>query len=163
MDRKEKEKRRQRWGDIIEMAEKKENDIRNGGKGRLDGQWVEDKEEASDRTRAAVLSAMTSRQFIDSLQLGTYAGSDTSLTSGDPSVIFKEEGEGADDSSSSSSPGLSGRKPIVATSAATMPAATSKGKEKAKVFFAFDDEDDEFLSSDEDDSLSDGQQGPVNA
>lgn len=55
MDRKEKEERRKRWEDIVASTERKQEDIINGtGKARLDGQWVEDKEEAENKTREAI-------------------------------------------------------------------------------------------------------------
>lgn len=145
MDRKEKEKRRQRWEEIVEMAEKKEEDIRSGGKGRLDGKWVEDKEEASERTRAAVLSAMANQKIVDNLQLSASAGSSTSAASDGASKDDSEDTDGGSSSSASESP-----EPKSTTTAAT--AADSKGKGKAKVFFAFDDKDDEFMSSDEEEA-----------
>ncbi|OAA55943.1 hypothetical protein SPI_08150 [Niveomyces insectorum RCEF 264] len=160
MERKEKERRRQRWEQIVEMTEKKEEEIKHGGKGRLDGKWVEDKEEASERTRAAVLAAMTSGQYKDNLQLSTSAGSNTSGASGSGSGSGSSSGshneDESDDSqanSGSDSPAPESAAAVAAKSAA--PAATNgdiKGKGKAKVFFAFDDEDDEFMSSDEDEN-----------
>ncbi|KAL1900875.1 hypothetical protein Sste5346_001936 [Sporothrix stenoceras] len=148
MDRKEKEKRRQRWEEIVEMAEKKEEDIKSGGKGRLDGKWVEDKEEASERTRAAVLAAMASQKIVDNLQLSTSAGSSTSAASDGVSKDDSEDTDGGSSSSASESPEP---KPSTTAASATF-VADSKGKGKAKVYFAFDDEDDEFMSSDEEDA-----------
>ncbi|CAK7233935.1 hypothetical protein SBRCBS47491_008779 [Sporothrix bragantina] len=150
MDRREKERRRQRWENIVEIAEKKEDDIKRGGKGRLDGKWVDDKEEANERTRAAVLSAMKSGQFVDNLQLGTSAGSNTSAASDSGSNSNKDVDSKADDGASSGgseSPALESR---TVTTKPDHSAVTDKGKGKAKVFFAFDDEDDEFMSSDDD-------------
>lgn len=139
MDRKEKEKRRQRWEEIVETAEKREEDIKNGGKGRLDGKWVEDKEESNERTRAAVISAMASRQIVDNMQLGTSAGSNTSSAS-----ESKCESEDTDDGPSTGNP--NSPDPEQASAAAL------KGKGKANMFFGFDDEDDEFMSSDDEDA-----------
>ena len=67
MDKKERETRRQRWEQIVELAEKREVEIKTGSKGKVDGQWVEDKEEASEKTREAVLAAMASGNFRDNL------------------------------------------------------------------------------------------------
>ncbi|CAK7267342.1 hypothetical protein SEPCBS57363_002541 [Sporothrix epigloea] len=151
MDRKEKERRRQRWEEIVETAEKKEDEIKRGGKGRLDGKWVEDKEEANERTRAAVLSAMKRGHYVGSPQLGTSAGSQTSAASENESDHSKDADEKADGGSSSSDSELSA--PVSASAASKLnPAgATAKGKGKATVFFAFDEDDDEFMSSDDDD------------
>ncbi|CAK7203225.1 hypothetical protein SEUCBS139899_005956 [Sporothrix eucalyptigena] len=154
MDRKEKERRRQRWESIVEMAEKKEDEIKSGGKGRLDGKWVEDKEEASERTRAAVLSAMKSGQFDDNLQPGTSAGSNTSAASDSGSNSSKDvdDAYGGANGSSVESPLLEPSGVPVKPNSST---ASDKNKGKEKVFFAFDDEDDEFLSSDEENEADD--------
>ncbi|KAK2066427.1 hypothetical protein P8C59_000251 [Phyllachora maydis] len=87
MERKEREKRRQRWQQIVDMTEKKQDEIRSGTKGRLDGKWVEDKEEAGERTREAVLAAMKSGKYNDNL-LGTSQGS-SSTESGAEGVRHK--------------------------------------------------------------------------
>jgi Silencing defective 2 N-terminal ubiquitin domain len=58
MDKREKEERRQRWEQIVEMAEKKQEEIKNGGKGRLSGLWLEAKEDATEKTKDAVLAAL---------------------------------------------------------------------------------------------------------
>ncbi|PSK40069.1 hypothetical protein B9Z65_8009 [Elsinoe australis] len=59
MDKKEREEKRQRWEAIVESAEKREEEIKNGKKGvRLDGDWVEKKEEEEGKTREAVLAMM---------------------------------------------------------------------------------------------------------
>lgn len=67
MEKREKEARRKRWEQIVDLAEKREYEIRNGSKGRVDGKWVEDKEEAGERTREAVFAAMKSGDYQDNL------------------------------------------------------------------------------------------------
>ena len=59
MDRKKKEEQRKRWEQVVELAEKREEELKSGSKGRVDGKWVEEKEEAGERTREAVRRAMT--------------------------------------------------------------------------------------------------------
>ena len=49
------------------MAENKEEEARRGLKGRMDGQWVEDREEAGEHTRDAVESALKAGRFTDNL------------------------------------------------------------------------------------------------
>lgn len=133
MDKAEKEKRRARWEEITQKAEEKEAEIRNGGgKGKVDGQWIEDKEESSERTRDAVLAAMKSGNYTDNL-LSTSQGSRSSAKTASSS---DDEDK---DSESSAEPA-----PV---------ASTDKGKGKATAFFGFD-EDDEFMSSDEDENDS---------
>lgn len=138
MELQEKERRRERWTSIVESAERREEEIKNGNKGRLDGKWVEDKEEASERTRDAVLAAMKAGSYKDIL-LGTSEGSSSASAE-----AMDEDSEGTTDDGSSG---------------ATTPASEEgKGKGKAKEcapskgkprsFFGFE-EDDEFMSSDD--------------
>lgn len=74
MEKKEREARRKRWEQVVQLAEKREYDIRNGSKGRVDGKWVEDKEEAEERTREAVSLAMRMGEYQDNLKM-TRSGS----------------------------------------------------------------------------------------
>ncbi|KAL8409405.1 hypothetical protein RB594_007727 [Gaeumannomyces avenae] len=134
MDRKEKEKRRKRWEQIVEMTEKKEHEIKHS-KGRLDGKWVEDKEEAGERTRDAVLAAMKAGKFTDNLVAKPSATSkapeNEAGSSSDADMVGEEGGSSA------------------ATSPPSEPEANVKAStSKAKKFAGFDD-DDEFMSSDE--------------
>ncbi|CRK28221.1 hypothetical protein BN1708_015122, partial [Verticillium longisporum] len=135
MEKKEKEKRRERWQQIVESSERREEEIKNGGKGRLDGAWVEAKEEANERTRDAVLAAMKAGKYTDNLA-GTSFGSKSSAQADESMSDAGEEDSGEESSKESTPP--------------TEPTTTSKGKEKEKprAFFGFD-EDDEFMSSDD--------------
>jgi hypothetical protein len=55
MDKKEKEERRKRWEDIVASTDRKQDELLNSrGQARLDGQWVESKEEAENKTREAI-------------------------------------------------------------------------------------------------------------
>ncbi|KAH0494348.1 hypothetical protein TgHK011_000970 [Trichoderma gracile] len=131
MEKKEKEKRRQRWEEIVDMAERREAEIKSGGRGKLDGKWVEDKEESNERTRDAVLAVMKSGNYKDNL-FSTSQGSASSEQSNGQSTS-----EGEDSESSKDSP---------------PPSAETAGPSKAKprTFFGFD-EDDEFMSSESED------------
>ncbi|KPM37220.1 hypothetical protein AK830_g9370 [Neonectria ditissima] len=133
MEKKEKEKRRERWEQIVQLSEQKEAEIKSGSKGRVDGRWVEDKEESSERTRDAVLSAMKSGNYKDNL-LSTSHDSNSTQPSNDQSGSDEEKGTSSQES--------------------TPPPETKKTeKGKAKTFFGFD-EDDEFMSSDDDDAAN---------
>lgn len=68
MEKKEKEARRRRWEQVVDIAERREDEIRNGAKGKVDGKWVEDKEEAGEWTREAVLAVMKSGGYQDNLK-----------------------------------------------------------------------------------------------
>lgn len=62
MDRKEKEERRKRWEQVVEVSEKRQAEIRSGNvtsaNARVDGKWAEEKEEAELKMRDAVVAAM---------------------------------------------------------------------------------------------------------
>ncbi|KAJ9143546.1 UPF0667 family protein [Coniochaeta hoffmannii] len=135
MEKKEKERRRARWEQIVELTERKQEEIRHGRKGYVDGKWVEDKEEANERTREAVLAAMKAGNYKDNL-LGSSEGSASSAG------VESEDREMAEGGSSKE------------TTPPSEPETKGKGKEKEeakaapKTFFGFDD-DDEFMSSDD--------------
>jgi hypothetical protein len=55
MEQREKEERRKRWEDIVASTERKQEELMNSrGTARLDGKWVENKEEAENKTREAI-------------------------------------------------------------------------------------------------------------
>ena len=68
MEKREKESRRARWEQVVDLAVKREEEIRTGSKGTIDGKWVEDKEEAGERAREAVMAAMRSGDYHDNLK-----------------------------------------------------------------------------------------------
>ncbi len=133
MDRKEKEKRKQRWQEIVDLTERRQEEIKHGSKGRLNGKWVEDKEEAGERTREAVLAAMKAGSFQDNLLSRSHESNSTDT--GDDAIMEEDEPDGESSSKASTPP--------------SEPATNSKPKTRA--FFGFD-EDDEFVSSDEESS-----------
>ncbi len=131
MERKEKQVRRERWEEIVQMAEKKEEELKHGSKARLDGKWVEAKEEAGERTRDAVLAAMKTGSFKDNL-VGTATGSH-SVSTGNVAHA-RDDGAAAASSSGATTP--------------TSETERREPKNKRRTFAGFD-EDDEFMSSDE--------------
>ena len=134
MEKKDKEARRKRWEQVVELAEKREGEVRNGSKGRVDGKWVEENEDARERAREAVLAAMKSGDHQDNLK-HTSSGS-----SGGGSA---ESSEGSEDEHIEKSiPGLG-------TTTSTPKSAAAP----ARSYYGFED-DDEFMSS-EDKELSD--------
>ncbi|POS76240.1 hypothetical protein DHEL01_v205367 [Diaporthe helianthi] len=144
MEQKEKERRRERWTAIVEAAERREEEIRNGNKGRLDGKWVEDKEEAGERTRDAVLAAMKSGSYKDNL-LGTSEGSSSASAE-----AMEQDSDGGDSDAGQESSGRT--TPASETGKGKQPAtATANGGAKPRSFFGFED-DDEFMSSDEEEN-----------
>ena len=136
MEKKEKEERRKRWEQVVEMAERREEEVRNGTKGRVDGKWVEDKEEAGERAREAARAAIQSGDYRDNLQALLISQNDSMLEDED------SDGEGQAERSGSKSSGTS--------------SAAGKGPSGFRTFDGFD-EDDEFFS-DSDTSQSDRQE-----
>ena len=90
MEKKEKESRRARWEQVIAIAESREDDIRRGSKGKVDGKWAEDKEEARLRAQEAVLAAMRSGNYHDNLK------DSSNGSSGGASAQASEESEDDD-------------------------------------------------------------------
>ncbi|MCJ1230772.1 hypothetical protein MMC12_007446 [Toensbergia leucococca] len=138
MEKKEKEARRKRWEQVVDLAEKREQEIRNGSKGRVDGRWVEGKEEAGERTREAVVAAMKSGNYKDNL-MNTSSGS-----SGGGSADASEgsEDDEFDDHSRKHN---------------TPPFPSKPSSTPSRSYLGFD-EDDEFMS-DEDEHGEDREDG----
>ena len=123
MEKKEKEARKKRWEQVVEMTESREEEIRNGSKGKVNGQWIEDKEEAGERARTAVLAAMKSGDYHDNLSASGKIGSGRGSE--------EDDGEASGTSTSSQ---------FSAPKSATTP---------SRSYVGFDD-DDEFMSNSED-------------
>lgn len=141
MAKKDKEERRKRWEQVVELAERREQEIKNGTKGKVDGKWVEDKEEAGERTREAVLAAMKAGNYKDNL-LATSSGSGSGT---DGSTSEEDEVMGGTDSNDT-----------------TPPSDSTHGKPKAMNFFGFD-EDDEFMSDDDEEEEEEDEDDVVEA
>lgn len=145
MDKKEKEERRKRWQQVVETAERKEDEIRRGrGAGaKIDGEWIEQKEEAESKTREAVMAAMKAGL------IGNEAVAAMLERTGSESSSSGEERDSDDhmDGEASSS-SASGHEDEGVTAAAEIskpaPAAPA-----AKTFYGWD-EDDEFMSDEDD-------------
>jgi hypothetical protein len=131
MEKKEKEQRRKRWEQIVELAERREEEIKSGSKGKVDGKWVEEKEEAGERTREAVLAAMKSGNYKDNLLSTSSHALKGAIGSG---------------SSASEDDEVIGR---ASSKDTTPPSDLDTGKPQARRFFGFD-EDDEFMSDEDD-------------
>ncbi|KAI5246306.1 hypothetical protein E4T42_06424 [Aureobasidium subglaciale] len=136
MDKKEREERRKRWESVVEAAERKEEELKRGNRNaRLDGEWVEAKEEAEQKTRDAVLAAMKAGLIEGEKPVLERTGSESSAA----------EGEGSDAQPEASSSASSDNDDVrVSKPAPAAPATT-------RAFFGWDDEDDEFMSDDEED------------
>lgn len=136
MDKKEKEERRRRWQAVVEMSEKRQDEIKNGGgREKIDGQWMDDKDEMNEKAREAVLQAMKDGTWTDNLRDTILGGSSTSASEGNS--------DNANYSSSDEEEEENG-----ASSSAAGPSAPAS-KPAPRRFIGFDD-DDEFMSDSED-------------
>ncbi|KAF4203927.1 hypothetical protein CNMCM8927_008074 [Aspergillus lentulus] len=133
MDRKEKEERRRRWQAVVEAAEKRQEELKNGGgKHKIDGQWMEDKEEMNEKAREAVLAAMRDGVWTDNLRDTILGGSSTSASS--------SEGSGQDTQNSSEEDSDEEQE----AGDVPMPSEPAAKSAPARKFIGFDD-DDEFM------------------
>ena len=130
MEKKDKDNRRARWEQVVALAERRGEEINSGSKGKVDGKWVEDKEEAGERAREAVLAAMRSGDYHDNLTEGR------GDSSSGPSALASQESEEDDTGALNSD----------VFAAPLMSRPTSK---VARSYFGFD-EDDDSISDDVD-------------
>lgn len=140
MDKKEREEKRKRWEAVIDAAERREDEVKRGkgGNVRLDGQWVEQKEEVEAKTRDAVLAAMKAGLIGNEAPMLERTGSETSASAEErdsDGVMMEEEAT----SSSSDAEEATSSKPTPASAAPS-----------SRTFFGWD-EDDEDMSDEEDD------------
>lgn len=137
MDKKEKAERRERWQTVVELAEKRQDELKSGGgKQKIDGQWMDDKEEMNEKAREAVLQAMKDGAWTDNLRDAILGGSSTSASEGsdhDMSASSEDEEEAAAAGPSVPAPKAAPRK-----------------------FIGFDD-DDEFMSDSEEEEEAQGK------
>ena len=145
MDKKDKEERRRRWQAVVDLAEKRQEELKNGGgKQKVDGQWMEDKEEMTEKLHEAVMAAMKDDSWTDSLRDAVLGGSSTSASEGSEHTESSTSDEDEDDEENALSSAVPG------PSAPVQKAAPRR-------FIGFDD-DDEFMSdSDEEEEEPTGK------
>ncbi|EGX48013.1 hypothetical protein AOL_s00081g340 [Orbilia oligospora ATCC 24927] len=132
MDKKERDKRKERWGKVIEAADEK---IRGGGNVNQrfdDAKWLEEKDEGRDKAREAVLRAMKANSSAARVP----SPSGQSSTSEDLEGSDDEKNNSSEESSKSSE------------DEKVLP-PTKKVKVQPKKIFGFDEDDDFLSSSDE--------------
>ncbi|KAI5853822.1 telomere stability and silencing-domain-containing protein [Tricharina praecox] len=128
MERREKEVRLKRWRDIVEAAERREENG-DAAKGRFDDhEWIEALEEGKERTREAVLGALREAGLVKDAE---------------------EEGEEGGESSGESSGGEAEGSGSAVRRAVDMAKKEGKKEVVERKFAGWNDEDDEFMSSDE--------------
>lgn len=136
MERKEKEERRKRWEAVIEMAERRTEELKNGGKARIDGQWMEAREEMTEKAREAVLAAMKDGMWKDNLHEGLIGGSSSSAASEGNSSQAESSGTESDEDNNNTDVKV------------THPSGPVTKPSAPRRYVGFD-EDDEFMSEEE--------------
>jgi Silencing defective 2 N-terminal ubiquitin domain len=166
MDRREKEERRKRWEAVVEAAERREEEIRSGKKGKgLSEEWVAEKEEVGEGVRDAVRRAlmggarMETEREKDKDEVEGGSGSGSGSGSGASGEASEEDSEGDamelddEDMKRLKDEAATGdvdaiwvlKNKVIITKEAVKP--------KERRYAGFDDED-EFLSSDDEVDIS---------
>lgn len=174
MERKEKEERRRRWEAVVEGAERREEDMRKGRRGKgLSEEWLEEREDAGERTRDAVRKAMAAGDWRDNVAgmaagRGAVEGSASASASG--SGASREPSEEEDSDGQEDDMDLDEDEVKVLEREAAdgdvdaiwvlrnqVRKPTTRKREETR-YVGFDDEDDEFMSSSGDEEQ---QHGPT--
>ncbi|RAH46093.1 telomere maintenance SDE2 family protein [Aspergillus brunneoviolaceus CBS 621.78] len=153
MDKKEKEERRRRWQAVVEAAEKRQEELKNGGgKQKIDGQWMEDKEEMNEKAREAVLMAMKDGMWTDNLRDTILGGSSTSASAS----ASASEGSDRDTSSTGEGSEVEDDDDAKEEGMVDAPGPSNATRSSAPRRYIGFDEDDEFMSdSEEEDEVED--------
>ena len=176
MEKKEREERRKRWEQVVELAEQREADMRagKGPDGRRKGlsdEWVETKEEVGENVRNAVKIAMMAEEEKQTAKASSAPAGESSGSGGsaagsendtdDEDVMELDE----DEMSRLKSEAEAGDVDAiwVLQNRLKIPARLiSRHKQPPRRFAGFDDEDD-FSSSGEDESTKDQGKGKQKA
>jgi len=132
MDRKEREKRKERWRKVVEQADKREaeerGDIVMGGTRFEDTEWLEKTEEEKEKLREAVVRAMKEGAYEDEEEKRDNSPGSSGVSSGADEEVVE----------------VPKKSKLAVPKPASLPTASTA---KARKFTGFDD-DDEFMSAD---------------
>ncbi|KAI9661382.1 MAG: hypothetical protein M1831_003115 [Alyxoria varia] len=165
MDKKEKDERRKRWESIVEMAERRTDEVKAGkaGRDKGDGKWIGEKEELEGKLREDVREAMgrglvpevVMEDVMDQADEEGEGSEETPEGSGGPSGSESgAEGDGVEETADTSYKGKGKGKAVDYGASVTGNLEASKGTPNSaapapKIWgWDDDDEDDEDLSSD---------------
>ena len=142
MDAKQREERKKRWQTVIDAAERKEDELKRGAKGKgLSEEWIDDRDDIAERAREAVRKAMAGGDWRDNLAGHELLGGSSSSAEGEAS------GSGDGDSKSPSeehSEMEDGTDDEIEAAGSSKTAAAPQRR-----FAGFDDEDEEYMSDSE--------------
>lgn len=152
MERRKRKAQLERCERIVAATEKRKEELTRGeGHGKIEGHWVEEKEDAREKTRDAVLRAVKGN-WKDRLPTveessSSASGGSASPSSEDSDNQMQEDDEDDaenDDVKHESMPSVDG-----ATNALPHPQFQPQPQQKPPKFFGFDDVDDELLSDED--------------
>ena len=164
MDQKEKEEKRKRWEQVVELAEQREADMRSGkgADGRRKGlsdEWIETKEEVGENVRNAVKLAMEAAEKTESSRKGSSAGSGSPADSDDDanSDLMEVDEEGMTKLRTEAETGDADAMWVLKNQL-KIPSQYLPAVKPTRRFAGFDDDDDDDSSS-EDDGEQDNANG----
>ncbi len=162
MERREREERRKRWEAVVEGAERREEEVRKGGVGGrrkgLSEEWLEEREDAGERTRQAVRRAMANGGWRDNIARKPTAeagspGASGSGASREPSEQDdsddQENGMDLDENEVQTLEKEAADGDVDAIWVLQRQKKSLPGKKEERMYIGFD-EDDEYMSSSED-------------
>ena len=145
MDAKEKEERKKRWQAVIDAAERREEEIKKGAKGKgLSDEWLDDKEDAAERAREAVRKAMAGGDWRDSIAGADLIGGSASSAEGESSGSNGSKSPSSDDSDIDDEDN---------EEETDLPTIAKPRIPQQRHFAGFDDEDEEFMSDSDTDEI----------
>ena len=157
MERKEKEERRKRWEQVVEAAERREEEIRSGKKGKgLSEEWIEEKEEVSEGVRDAVRKALmgigadTKEERKDGAEAGSRSASGSGASGQESDEESEEDVMELDDADMKrlKDEAAAGDVDAIWVLRNQVVPKNEAPKQRERRYVGFDD-NDEFLSSDE--------------
>lgn len=171
MDRREKEERRKRWEGVVEMAEVRAQEIREGrgvgrGKGVSD-EWMADKEEVAEGVKNAVRAAMMAqRKGEEKEEIGkdvqdreTGESSGSAASGGGRSEDDSEEDVMELDDEDMERLKAEAEAGDVDAIFVLKNQVVQKPAKKPRRFAGFDSDEDEFMSSSSEDEVKEGRGG----
>lgn len=143
MEKREKEERRKRWEAVVAAAERQTEEVKEGkGKGRVDGKWVEEKEEGEAKMREAVIA---------SVRAGMLKGltEEQKVVLGVEGVEVLKAAGGSDESDEMDEDERDSEDEDAGEGSSSSKATTPPSGSERKVFGWDDEEDDDDLEEDE--------------
>lgn len=150
MEEKKRKAQLQRWQRAVEAAEKREEELKKGeGHGKIEGAWIEEKDDVLEKARDAVSRAVKKGNWKDGFLPTEASSSGGSGGSASPSSEDSDDQMQDEDEDDAAADDDDAKVKSTSVSKATF-APTQPPRQQPPKFFGFDDEDDELLTDEED-------------